>query len=59
MYVAHIKEIAAEIGNSMICKLEMSGKLKGVKCYFLKPNHPSKISDIGIVLAYLSKLHGM
>ena len=37
----------------------MSGKLKGKLFYILEPLNPSKISDIGVVLSFLSKSHGM
>jgi hypothetical protein len=43
----------------MICRLEMSGRLKGKLFYILEPSNPAKISDIGVVLSYLSKSHGM
>lgn len=60
LYKEHIKDIAREIAtNAMVCRLEMSGKMKGMRCYCLKPSNPSKISDIGVVLSYLSKSHGM
>jgi len=59
LYKAHIKEIANEVASAMICRLEISGKLKGAKTYLVKPSNPAKISDIGVVLAYLSKNHDM
>ncbi len=43
----------------MICQLEMSGKFKGLRFYIIKPSNPSKLSDIGVVLSYLSKAHDM
>lgn len=37
----------------------MSGKLKGKQFYILEPSNPKKISDIGVVLSYLSTSHGL
>lgn len=36
----------------------MTGPFKKKKCFYLEPRNPNKISDIGIVLAYLSAQEG-
>ena len=37
----------------------MNGFFKNQKCFYLEPRNPNKISDIGIVLAYLSAKEGL
>ncbi len=44
---------------AMICELNLTGNIKNRRFYILRPANPKKISDIGIVLSYFSKIHGL
>ena len=59
IYDQHLKEIQEEISHAKVCMINMHGPFKDKKCLLLEPKNPTKISDIGCVLAYLSAQEGL
>jgi hypothetical protein len=42
-----------------VCEFNISGFFKNKRCFYLEPRNANKISDIGIILAYLAAKEGL